>query len=136
MKHVLKVKYYARYTDDFVIVSESEEGLERLLPSIEKFLSDRLKLSLHPIKVTICTYTQGVDFLGQVIFPHYRLLCTKTRRRILNKLKRKTEQYESGLISKETLNQSLQSYLGVLSHVNGYKISEQLRNQFWFWLTE
>jgi hypothetical protein len=27
MKHDLKVKYYARYTDDFVIVSESKEYL-------------------------------------------------------------------------------------------------------------
>lgn len=136
VKHILKVKYYARYTDDFLIISENKNYLEKLLPRLQLFLSDKLKLELHPNKVTIRKYHQGIDFLGYVIFPHYRLLRTKTRKRILRNLKRKTNDCKKGLISEKSLTSSLQSYLGVLSHANTYKLKESLRNQFWFWLNE
>ena len=44
MKHELRVKCYARYTDDFVVVADSTEYLQSLLSSITAFLRDRLKL--------------------------------------------------------------------------------------------
>jgi len=136
VKHVLKIRYYARYTDDFVIVSDDKGELELLVPKVERFLSERLHLSLHPDKVCIRTHTQGIDFLGQVVFSHHRLLRTKTKRRVFSKLKQRIKQYKAGLISDETLRQSLQSYLGVLSHVDAHETSEKLKNQFWFWLSE
>jgi len=89
----------------------------------------------HPDKVSILPYHRGVDFLGQIIFPHHRLLRTKTKRRIFRKLKQKVKEYKSGAITEEELHQSLQSYLGVLSHVDAYETTEKLKNQFWFWLT-
>ncbi len=46
VKHKLKTKYYIRYADDFVILSRERAELERLLPYIEAFLRERLKLSL------------------------------------------------------------------------------------------
>ena len=136
VKHTLKIRHYARYTDDFVIVSDTKEELGSLVPKVEQFLTERLHLSLHLDKVCIRTHAQGIDFLGQMIFPHHRLLRTKTRRRIFSKLKQRIKQYKAGLISEETLHQSLQSYLGVLSHVDAYETIEKLKNQFWFWLTE
>ena len=82
VKHDLKVKHYARYTDDFVIVSTDKKYLEDLLDPFRKFIGDKLKLSLHPKKCSILNAGQGVDFLGYVILPHYRLLRSKTKRRI------------------------------------------------------
>ncbi len=67
VKHVLQVKNYARYTDDFVILANNREYLETLIPKIENFLKTRLALSLHPNKVSIRSYRQGVDFLGYVL---------------------------------------------------------------------
>ena len=131
VKHELMIKYYARYTDDFVIVSDSKLYLEQLVPIIGEALCDRLKLSLNPEKVTIQPYHRGVDFLGYVIFPHYRLMRVRTRKRMLKKLERRVEEYNQGLITKYSLNQSLQSYLGALSHADAYKLSRDLRNQFW-----
>ena len=136
IKHKLKVKFYARYTDDFVIISDSRDYLQNLLPIIESFLSDRLKLRLHPDKISIRTVQKGIDFLGYIAFPYYRLVRTKTKQRIFKKLKIRVREYKSGVISEETLNQSLQSFLGVLSHANTYKLTEKLKNQFWFWLKE
>jgi RNA-directed DNA polymerase len=136
VKHVLKIKYYARHTDDFVIVSDSAQTLELLIPRIQAFLCDKLKLSLHPDKVSILPYHRGTDFLGQIVFPHHRLLRTKTKKRMWRKLREKVRQYKYSLITEEKLHQSLQSYLGVLSQVDAYETTEKLKNQFWFWLSD
>ena len=74
VKHVLKVKHYLRYTDDFVIVSFNKEYLENIVPAISEFLGDQLALQLHPKKTIIRPYLQGVDFLGYVILPYHTVL--------------------------------------------------------------
>lgn len=136
MKHGLRVKYYLRYTDDFVVVSGEKEYLEGLLPLISTFLKDKLCLGLHPNKVTVRKFHQGIDFLGYVVLPHYRQLRTKTKKRIFNKIFSRVLEQKRGIISNGTLEQSFQSYLGVLSHADSYELSQELKNQFWFWLKE
>ena len=136
VKHDLKVRNYARYTDDFVIVSQNPEYLKNLVPSIDHFLRERLFLSLHPQKVTIRKYTQGVDFLGYVVFPHYVRVRKKTERRMFKKLKERIAAYRNGVISEQSLNGSLCSYQGVLSHAAAYEVEQELLNMFWFWQKE
>ena len=136
IKHNLKVKYYARYTDDFVIISDNHDYLKQLLSPIELFLKEKLKLELHPNKVNIIKYNRGVDFLGYIILPEHIKLRTKTKQRIMRKLRETVHSYKKGEISELTLKSSLQSYLGVLSHANAYKLSQEIQNKFWFWLNE
>ena len=136
VKQKLKVKHYARYTDDFVIISIDEKYLECLLGPFQKFIGDRLKLSLHPKKCAILDAGQGIDFLGYVILPHYRLLRSKTKRRIFRKLKYRVAQYREGVIDEHSLSQSLQSYLGALSHAHTYQLIQDLKNQYWYWIHE
>ena len=136
MKKELKERYYARYTDDFVIVSESEKYLEGLIQPIQKFLREQLALELHPKKVEIRKYRHGVDFLGYVVLPHYRLMRKRTMQRVIRKLRDKVEAHKHGTIDRESLEQTLQSYLGVLGHANTYRLKQDLHNQFWFWLSE
>ena len=134
VKHEWKVKYYARYTDDFIIVGPNREGLDGYLPRIIEFLDKKLALALHPNKVSIRKFHQGVDFLGYVTLPHHKLLRSKTKGRIFRKLRMRVREYKSGVITKQTLEQSLQSYLGVLSHANAYELSQELLSQYWFWI--
>lgn len=136
VKHVLKVKYYIRYADDFVLLSTSKEYLEGLLPSIETFLHDMLDLELHPQKIIYRKFSSGVDFLGYIVFPYYILPRTKTKRRLLKKIRIKVQQYKEGKITKEKLNETIQSYLGYLSHANAYTFQQELKNLIGFWLTE
>ncbi len=136
VKRELKIKYYARYTDDFIILSHDESELNPLLHRIEDFLKSRLKLSLHPEKIFIRKDHQGIDFLGYVSFPHHKLLRTKTKHRMIRKLKKKIKDCKSGTITEEELDQSLQSFLGVLSHANTDKLRKNLVNHVWFWLKE
>lgn len=134
IKHDLKIKHYLRYTDDFIIVDTKKENLVKLLPKIRQYLSKCLRLELHPNKVEIRKYSQGIDFLGYVILPFHCRVRTKTKRRTFKKLKHKVEEYKAGLILKYTLEQSLHSSIGILKHANCYKLQNKLKNQFWLWL--
>lgn len=136
MKHKLKVKYYARYTDDFVIVSNDKVYLENLIIQISSYLSSNLSLNLHPNKVEIISYTKGVDFLGYVLFPRHTLLRKRTKKRILRNFNNKVLLCREGKIEKVKVEATLNSYLGVLSHSDGYKFSENLKNNFWLWIND
>ena len=114
MKQELKVKYYIRYADDFVILSENREYLENLLSNIHKFLNDKLHLFLHKDKVYIKTYASGVDFLGWTHFPYHRQIRTTTKRKIIKNM----HWYPKP--------QTTISYRGLLSHGDTYKIMKQI----------
>ena len=118
MKHRIKAKYYIRYADDFVMMSVGKEELEEILVRIRFFLKDNLKLDLHPDKVFIKTFSSGVDFLGWINFPHHRVLRTVTKRRMFKNLRNNSNR------------ESIQSYLGMLSHGNTYKLKSKLRIPF------
>lgn len=112
VKHVLKVKYYIRYADDFVSLSENKNELELLRQKIEDFLTQNLKLTLHPDKCFIKTYASGIDFLGWVHFPYHKVLRTVTKKRMFRKVSEK----------------NITSYLGLLQHGNGHEIFEEIRS--------
>lgn len=133
IKQELKVEYYCRYTDDFIIISKDKKYLENLIEPISQFLGDHLKLQLHPYKVEIIKAHQSVDFLGYVLRPYHRLMRKRTLKRVERKLKDKFNAYTTGATSKDSFKQTFASYLGVLSHANTYKLSESLKNSYWFW---
>ena len=114
VKHQLRVRYYIRYADDFVLLSHNRLDLVNWLPTIRSFLQTRLNLSLHPNKVRIKTLASGVDFLGWVHFPAHRVLRTKTERRLF-----------SALANNPSL-ETTASYLGLLKHGNSYKLLNSL----------
>ncbi|MCC6323722.1 group II intron reverse transcriptase domain-containing protein, partial [Candidatus Nomurabacteria bacterium] len=116
MKHKLKVKYYIRYADDFVILSEDIKYLEILLVQISKFLNTKLKLQMHPYKVFIKTLASGIDFLGWINFPKHRSLRTSTKKRMFRNLERNGYKEES-----------LNSYLGMLLHGDGWKLEQKIK---------
>ncbi len=130
MRHDLKVKYYARYTDDFIVVSDDKNYLEKLLQPIRLFLKEKLKLALHQNKVSIRKYPQGIDFLGYVALPHHIALRTSTKKRMMWKLRNKMAEYKNNEIDEDTLLATFQSYLGVLSHANAHRFSERLKNDY------
>ena len=110
VKHRLKVKFYVSYCDEFVILENDLVELEKLIPEIKYFLYSKLKLELHPNKIIIRKLNQGIDFLGYVVLPHYRVLRTKTKRRMLKKAN----------------EGNMQSYLGLIKHCSSYGLRQKL----------
>lgn len=118
IKRELRVSYYIRYADDFVFLHEDRSYLEQLIPKISAYLEKRLRLELHPNKVFLTTFASGVDFLGWVHFPHYRILRTATKRRMFRNLDRAPKE------------NSIASYKGLLGHGNTYKLQEILSARY------
>ncbi len=117
VKHKLKIKYYIRYADDFVIFDSDKNILLNLMPKISNFLQKKLKLEFHPDKVFIKTIYSGLDFLGWVHFPNHRVLRTSTKRRVTKALK-----------ESENVN-VLTSYCGLLKHGNQFAIKQEIENK-------
>ncbi len=111
VKHKIKAKYYIRYADDFVVMSHDRKYLEITLTLMQDFLRNRLKLTIHPNKVSISILSSGVDFLGWTHFMDHRVLRTTTKKRMLNRLS--TGNFKE---------QVTKSYLGMISHGNGIKL--------------
>ncbi len=114
VKHRLKAKYSIRYADDFVLFSRNHEELDGWLILITEFLWEQLHLKLHPNKVSIQTVASGVDFLGWTHFPDHRVLRGATKRRMFRKASEK----------------NVASYIGLLSHGNGYRLQKMLAERF------
>lgn len=113
IKHDLHIHHYVRYCDDFVILVRSKAEAARLVERIDAFLRGRLKVELHPNKIHIRTWTQGVDFLGYVLMPHATILRPQTARRMIGRV--------SGS------NQS--SYLGLCGHASTHDLRRLIFNK-------
>jgi hypothetical protein len=132
VKHILKARHYIRYCDDFVILDNNRFVLEHLTEEIRSFLRNTLVLQLHPYKVTIRKLRHGTDFLGYVSLPHYLVLRTRTKRRMLRRLAALAQvitnkkEFESAL-------PVIRSYLGILSHCKGEELRKRIEKLFEKW---
>ena len=114
-KRDLKMRHYVRYADDFVVVHERRNDLKNIVPKIVTFLKTKLKLELHPGKLSIAALASGVDFLGWVHFPHCRVLRTATKKRMFKRLNASHKKEEAAI-----------SYHGLLSHGDAHKLTKRI----------
>ena len=131
VKHTLREERYVRYADDFVVLSPDRRHLEEVVLAIESFLWERLRLRLHPAKISIRNFYQGTDFLGYVVFPGHKILRTKTKRRMLRKLGWTFESFLRGAESFVMMDRTFQSYFGIMAHANCHKLVAQVRETVW-----
>jgi len=117
VKHRLKISYYLRYCDDFIILDSEPSMLITLIPIIRSFLFDSLQLTLHPKKISIRKISTGIDFLGYVVLPHYQVVRTSTRKRIFRKLSASDMRVRKA---------SVDSYIGITTHAKGYLIKQRI----------
>ena len=142
VKHNLKCRYYVRYCDDFLILSPSAEQLRRAKEEIREFLRTRLDLALNEKYERILPVAHGIDILGYIIRPDYLLV----RRRVVNNMKTRLEQFKKRLISEqgrlrivrydydllESLRSVLASYFGHLKWANTYHLRLALLERYGF----
>lgn len=106
MKEIKKVKYYFRYADDLVILSDSKPLLHQLLSEIKNYLQHKLKLSVKHNYQVFPVDARSIDFVG------YRFYHTHT-------LLRKTiKKNFACMISKSRNPASIASYYGWAKHCN------------------
>lgn len=126
-KHVLKARHYGRYVDDMVLFHEDAGVLNDWYMQMDDFLKDRLALHLHPNKKHINLADKGIDFTGFIIKPGRSYL----RQATLATCKQTIRQWELqgspvDAESLDDLSNSMNSYLGMLRQVDGYKARKSL----------
>ena len=73
IKEKLKVKYYIRFMDDGIIITEGKEEAKRVLEEIEKFLKEKLDLKLNK-KTRYYPLKEGIVYCGYKVFCTHKLV--------------------------------------------------------------
>lgn len=107
IKEKLKIKYYVRYQDDFLLYHPSKKYLKYCLNEIKIFLAKE-KLQLN-IKTRIYKDNNNFTFLGRNSNGHYIRY-----RSVKRKLKNKYYYYQKGYISLNEFVSSLSCYSDLL----------------------
>lgn len=114
-KHTLKIHFYIRYMDDIIILGPDKWTLNRWKDEIERFLAQELFLDLNS-KTSIRPVRQGVEFVGVRIWPTHMKLRKSTVRRIKREVRKISELYATGGITKEAFDRRASSIKGLLQH--------------------
>jgi RNA-directed DNA polymerase len=150
VKHALKARCYLRYVDDFILLHESRDVLLAMEEALERFLRERLALSLKSGRI-LKRAGEGADFLGYIVRPGYVLV----RNRVVGNLKSRLDRFEKrvagripsapspslrrdeGVAALEPemvtpLRQILASYLGHFRHANTRRLTRSIFRRYDF----
>ncbi len=123
IKHTLKIKYYIRYVDDFVILGKSYSYLETIRRTITKFVAAQLQMHVHPQKQLIRPVADGIDFVGFIVRPEYVLL----RRRTISEWRWKVKNLPNGPKKQQVLS----SYHAQAAWANTFRLKIKMRMFLW-----
>ena len=125
VKHKLKVKYYIRYVDDFVILHNNKQTLEMYKEKINTFLKT-IKLEFHPDKSKIISLNNGVTMLGYRVFYHYRLLRKSNLRKFQRKINENIKSVKDDILPYDSLLDAINGWFGYAIWANTYKLRKIL----------
>ena len=126
IKRKLGFERYIRYVDDFIILAEDKEKLEKNVNKIDIFLENNLHLCLCQSKTMLRPINVGIDFLGYFVKPSHTLV----RRKVVGRFKQKLFNFIKNNSSEDLIKgfiPCVNSYLGHFGHANSFS----LRKHFW-----
>lgn len=124
IKEVLKIKYYVRYMDDFVILVSSKDECIFLKEKISQYLKNNLHLELNS-KSRYYPNKMGVNFCGYRIYETHILIRTRSKRKIKKNMKLWKKLSANNKLDKTKMSLSLNSWLGHVKHANSYNLVEK-----------
>jgi len=139
IKEVCKIKYYGRYVDDFVLVHPDKDYLKSLIPHFSGFLQSNLQLTLHPDKIYLQHYSNGIKFLGVVIKPYRTYIAKRTKGNFYQAIEKQNKiirAHKPDAKEMKNFQSIMNSYLGIMKHYKTYKIRKQIIKNYlsaWWW---
>ena len=112
VKRELRCKAYLRYVDDFLLFADDKKVLWHWLQAIILKLAE-LRLTIHP-GAHPRPVTEGIPFLGFILFPTHRRLKRRKGIHFQRKLKKLMQAYRDGEVPIEQVQASI---LGWINHV-------------------
>ncbi len=130
VKHQLKVNYYLRYVDDFVIIHRDKTQLEKYKLEINTFLLEKLKITLHPEKSKIIPLSRGIPLLGFRVFYYHKQLRKGAVRRITARLNEWKVLSDLGLMEQEKALERLLGWMAYAVQGNTYYLRKKIMAKF------
>lgn len=128
-KRNYSIKYYIRYMDDIIILSDNKEDLNRYKKEFSDFLNEELRLRFNN-KTAIRPVSQGIEFVGFRIWPGYVNLRKSTSLYMKRRLKKLQEKYRNYEISFEKANETVMSYKALMNHCDCEALERKIFNEF------
>lgn len=116
----LGFKYYGRYVDDFVIISDDKEKLLNAVKLIMSFAKLHLHLIVNPRKNYFQHYKNGVKFIGAMLKRNRSYIGNRTKGNLYYRLNKFFSEIDAGKI--DDLITVANSYLGFMVHYDSYNI--------------
>jgi len=121
---------FVHYTDDTCIaVRDKQKWLQEDLPRLEAFYMTYYGLTLHPKKRYLQHYSKGVELLGYKVRFNRILPSDRIGHNIkwyLERTIRKADTVEKAAAFKDKVLSSVNSYLGMLRHMSGYRLRKEI----------
>ncbi len=130
VKHKLKVKYYIRYVDDFVIFEDNKEQLEFYKKSIEYFLKTKLNLQLHQDKSKIFVCGTSMNFLGFRIFYYHKQLKKSNLRKMRSNLLSLKETYKKGVLDYDDIYNFVEGWTAYAKNADTHNLRKSILADF------
>ncbi|MDD4187593.1 MAG: RNA-directed DNA polymerase [Bacilli bacterium] len=122
VKHELKIKYYLRYMDDFILLVKNKEEAKEVFSKIKEFLWINLKLELNH-KSKYYPPSMGIDFCGYRVYYTHKLVRNGSKKLMIKRIKNWNYLYESGQkLDEYIITQSLNSWKAHIKHANSYNL--------------
>ena len=86
---------FARYADDFVIVTQSNRQAQEALILVKQTIETQLGLKLSDEKTHISTYGKGYEFLGFFLSSRSRRMRDKSRKKFKDKVRVLTQRHHN-----------------------------------------
>lgn len=128
VKNVLKVKYYVRYMDDFVLIAKNKEEAKNLKNKIEKYINSELLLQYND-KCNYYPHKMGVDFCGYRIHETHRLIRKRSKRNIKKKIRKWKKMKEKNMDIYNEVLTGFKAFLAHSNHANSYNLQKKIYNE-------
>ncbi len=116
---------YLRYVDDFALFSDSKKQLYDWKCAISDFLAT-LRLTMHETQAQVTPVTQGIPWLGFVVYPTHRRLKRRNAINFTRRLERNIDLYESGQITFAELDASVQGWINHVRYADTWGLQEHI----------
>ncbi len=126
VKHALRVKYYIRYVDDFVILHNDKNQLCFYKDKINEFLKNKLFIELSLNKSKIKPLNRGIEFLGFRNFYYHKLLRERNIRKIYRKISNLKNNYDHDVIDYDRVCEVFQGWNAYAKNANTYKLRHKI----------
>lgn len=110
VKRILRCKGYLRFVDDFLLFADDKTTLWRWKKAVVDYLAG-LRLTLHTNRAQVRPVTEGIPFLGFVVYPQRRRLKGRKAVHFRRRLRQRIVAYQAGDIALDKVDATVRGWV-------------------------